>query len=326
MPSEARIIALRPSDDLATLFDRFASRYPSQDAGMNRARMLAHLFDHAGVDDPRHLTSSHAAAWITAARANNSVRQRLSLVRVFYRWAIANGHADRNPADDLTHVTKSYPTIYGKRQHQNPARFLTYEEAYGHLIDACRDGTWHGSRDQLAIRLGLLGLRVHEIRQLSWGDLLPSGRLEWIGKGNKPRTASPGPVLLELLDRWRRQYQRQLHRPLRPTDPIICGCAPGNPATPNAVRWGQRITQNGTIRSLVVKRAEMAGLGHVATHDLRRTAASILHAAKTADGGHLYDLLDIQQVLDHSDPATTMRSYLAPMNTATKDRAGHTLD
>ncbi|MGH9114740.1 MAG: site-specific integrase [Acidimicrobiales bacterium] len=36
-----------------------------------------------------------------------------------------------------------------------------------------------------------------------------------------------------------------------------------------------------------------------------------LHAARASDGGHLFDLLDIQQMLDQADPATTQRSYIA---------------
>jgi integrase len=64
----------------------------------------------------------------------------------------------------------------------------------------------------------------------------------------------------------------------------------------------------------------------VAPHDLRRSAASILHHSTTADGAHRFDLLDIQRVLGHADPATTMRSYLEPMDVETTDRASRILD
>jgi hypothetical protein len=37
-------------------------------------------------------------------------------------------------------------------------------------------------------------------------------------------------------------------------------------------------------------------------------------------------LLDIQRVLDHDDPATTMRSYLNPMDATAKRRAALFLD
>jgi len=38
------------------------------------------------------------------------------------------------------------------------------------------------------------------------------------------------------------------------------------------------------------------------------------------------NLLDIQKVLGHADPATTMRSYLDPMDTKVIDRAAGVLD
>ena len=69
-----------------------------------------------------------------------------------------------------------------------------------------------------------------------------------------------------------------------------------------------------------------AGLGHVAPHDLRRSAAGILHTTTDANGAHHFDLLDIQKVLGHSDPVTTMRSYHHPMDTAVYERAATVLD
>lgn len=314
----------RPS--LADLIDEFAHRYPSPAGRRNRVRLLTSLFAQLGTDDPARVTPAALTAWITDARANNTVRQRLSVCRVFWRWLVANGHATLNPVDDLSHLTRAYPTIYGKRQHKNPARFLTYEEAYVRLIGACQDGTWQGSRDQLAIRLGLLGMRVSEIRNLTWGALTPTGELQWIGKNRKARSANPGPVMLDLLDRWHRKYERELGRPVAPDDPIIVRCKPGDHRSVRPLVFPEPIKHSSTINDLLARRAAAAGLGHIAPHDLRRSTAHILHTTKTADGGHLYDLLDIQRVLDHSDPATTMRSYLMPMEQDTKRRAGQTLD
>jgi integrase len=76
----------------------------------------------------------------------------------------------------------------------------------------------------------------------------------------------------------------------------------------------------------VTRRARAAGLGHVAPHDLRRSAAAILHRATTDDGAHHFELLDIQRVLGHADPATTMRSYLEPLDTAVLEKASQYLD
>jgi len=80
------------------------------------------------------------------------------------------------------------------------------------------------------------------------------------------------------------------------------------------------------VYDIVARRARTAGLGAVSPHDLRRSAAGILHHALAPDGGHCFDLLDIQKVLGHADPVTTMRSYLDPMDTGVHDRAATVLD
>ena len=61
-------------------------------------------------------------------------------------------------------------------------------------------------------------------------------------------------------------------------------------------------------------------------HDLRRTAAGILHRSVSEDGAHHFDLLDIQKVLGHANPATTMRSYIDPLDTGVIRRAAAVLD
>jgi hypothetical protein len=44
------------------------------------------------------------------------------------------------------------------------------------------------------------------------------------------------------------------------------------------------------------------------------------------DGARFFDLLDIQKVLGHANPAPTMRSYIDPIETGVLDRAAKTLD
>jgi integrase len=80
------------------------------------------------------------------------------------------------------------------------------------------------------------------------------------------------------------------------------------------------------VRQIVARRDQRAGLGHVAPHDLRRTAAGFLRRSVGPDRSHHFDLLDIQKVLGHSDPATTMRSYLDPLDTGVLGRAAGVLD
>src|SRR5581483_4389203 len=141
---------------------------------------------------------------------------------------------------------------------------------------------------------------------------------------SRARTIVPGTQLLAALDDYLTRCATALARPLRNTDPLICRQKPGPGA--GHLSWGNRIAQTCTIRGIVLQRANAADLGHLSPHDLRRTAAGILHRATTDDGAHHFDLLDIQKVLDHTDPATTMRSYLDPMDRGVKARAATFLD
>ena len=59
----------------------------------------------------------------------------------------------------------------------------------------------------------------------------------------------------------------------------------------------------------------------MAPHDLKRSAARMMHEARSADGGHLFDLLDVADVLDHSNPKVTKDCYIGPLGNANKDRA-----
>jgi hypothetical protein len=43
--------------------------------------------------------------------------------------------------------------------------------------------------------------------------------------------------------------------------------------------------------------------------------------ARSADGGHLFDLLEIADVLDQSNPKVTKDCYVGPLDHAAKERA-----
>jgi integrase len=259
--------------------------------------------------------------------ANNTVRNRLACVRTFLRWCADQGiPVPRLSPDDVALITTGHPHTYGRAQARNKARFLTHDQAFGQLIGACSDGTWIGSRDQLLIRLGLLGIRAHELIGLRWGDLGPDGVLRWTGKKNVPRSANLGPTLVDLLARWERRYAAALDRPVTASDPILCKARPGNWTQPRDLLWGQPITSTRTVWQVVTDRAATAGLGHVAPHDLRRSAAAIMHTARGSDGGHLFDLEDITKVLDQVNPITTRRSYLDHLDRRAKTNAAAVLD
>jgi integrase len=301
---------------LVDLLTEWSQRYPNVNTRKQYYDYVDKLFIFVGTTNPEAITEAHVAQWSTAGNpANNSVRARLMAARAFLTWCPRNGYQVRDL--DLAHVRSAHPRTYGKAQAPFPARFLSKEELRS-LIAACQDGTWQGSKDQLIVRLGTHSLRLSEIANLRWRDV-NGNQLKWIGKGNKPRTVTASPTLTDQLAKWKR-YLATLgpvlddHPVLPATRPSGHGFYPGKP------------TPTRTIRDRIAIRADLAGLGHVAVHDLRRTCASILHSARTPDGGHLFDLRDVQHVMGHASPETTDRSYLSQLDRDNLDRAAEQLD
>ena len=160
---------------------------------------------------------------------------------------------------------------------------------------------------------------------MRWGNLSPDGTLSWTGKARRPRTVRLGPTFAERLARWRRAYETGLGRTVGPDDPILCPMNTANQyATARRPAWGRPLGQD-AYRRLLQRRADTAGLGHLAPHDLRRTTANLLNTARSADGGHLFDVADIQKVLGHAQIGTTQH-YLNVLDTAAIDRAAPVLD
>ena len=327
---QAEIIALRPdqADESEPVLNAFLTRYANPQTRRNHAAQLRKMIQAVAVPLDQ-ITETHLIPWITEPQANNTVRYRLSLCRTFFRWTTRQQATQADPTLDLDYLTKQYPKTYGKRQHKHPARFLTKDEAT-RLIGACRDGTDAGLRDEVGIGLGLSGMRVAEILALTWNNVTDS-QLSWMGKGRRTRQMTASRSLVAALQEWRTRWTAATGTPPAPSDTILRQLRPGGDSFTNEhrvqpVNWSEPVRSRATFTELLWHRAALADLGYLAPHDLRRSAAAILHNAKGADGGHLFDLLDIQQVLGHADPATTQRSYLEPISTDTIDRAADYLD
>jgi integrase len=303
----------------------FLDRYDNRNTRDDYARTLTRLFADSGRQHPRELTETDLLRFCTAGNpANNTVYQRASQVRTFLRWCHRTGAIDTNPAELLTDRTsplRSYRRTYGKVQDTNPGHWLTRDQAYGQLIAACQDGTLVGRRDEIMLRLGLAGMRRAELTRLTLRDASRLPVVTWTGKGHKPRKITAGRALVAAIDTYLGHYDDPA-----PHKPLLCRRQQGNSrATPNVLLWGQPISVS-SVYSTVRNRAQLAQLGQLAPHDLRRTAAGILHNATDDSGAHHFDLLDIQQVLGHSDPAVTMKCYLNPMATDVLDRAADWID
>jgi integrase len=328
----AEVVPLRTrATELADIIDSFLTRYTTKQSRQTGAKDLRSLFAATGASHPNELTEAAVLAWCQGPGtfANNTVRGRMSAARTFLRWCKKHNLADLDMEEEFAVLRKSFPATYGKKQGYKPARWLSKDEAFGPLITACQDNTWLGSRDQLVIRLGLLGLRCEEIITATWGWLQPDGTLLVAGKGHRIRHVHPGTTLTGLLKKWRRKYENEIGRPVNSDDPLICRAKAGRMKSGEHAKdllWGAPIQTGWTVRYILHLRSELAELGHVAPHDLRRTAAGILHKERTADGAHRFDLRDIQRVLGHARADTTERVYLSDLDRDAQERAATILD
>jgi integrase len=313
------------------LIDEFVSRYGNRNTRRQYVTELGDLFARSRRDHPRLLTEADVLAWAGQHHlANNTKRNRLSRVCTFLRWCVCKGEADFALIAALTsrdNPSRRTPRLYGKVQAKSPARWLNYDEAFGRLLASCQDNTAPGIRDALVLRLGLAGLRTAEIIRLRLGDLHLDDHpptIAWIGKASRSRRIVPGAQLLDLLRRYLASYVDNLRRALQPSDPLVCREKPGAGRRhfPGAIASRRRAASAVSCSYAPLRPAWAIS----ARTTYVRTAAGILHHAVDEHGAHHFDLLDIQKVLDHADPATTMRSYLDPMDTTVKERAANYLD
>jgi integrase len=321
-----RLSRLGDTGDLTQVLDQFCRRYSNPKTADDYRRTLSALFRFAAVRHPAELTEADLLVWCpSGAVANNTVYNRATKASTFLRWCYRSGITPTNVAEHLRDADsplRTFRRTYGKVQAQNPGRWLTRSDAYDRLVAHSQECTLTGLRDELVLRLGLTGLRAAEIAGLTVSSVADLPAITWTGKGHKPRKATAGASLSEAICRYLDAYADP-----QPSDPLIVRQVLGSRrhGGPGRLHW-HRPLRTRAVFDIVRNHAAAAGLGHVAPHDLRRTAAGILHTVTTDDGAHHFDLLDIQRVLGHADPATTMRSYLEPMDTDVIDRAAAFLD
>lgn len=249
-----------------------------------------HLVDFLTTDGTGHDTR----------RAPSTLDRQRTVLRVFWRWASREGYVKADPSDGLEHL--HFGT--GERR---PGRWLTREEARS-LLDACEHDD-QGQRDRTLMLTALLtGLRRSELANLTWRDLdLSQRRVSVKGKAGKLATIGLPEQARNALTMWREVVaSRQRRKAPGPDQPVFAtGRKHGglNNSTEDYVfDWNRSLTP-WSVRRIIARRAEEAGIGVVATHDLRRSFAGFLDEDGT-------DLKGIQAALRHSSPEVTARCYL----------------
>lgn len=324
--THAAVLSITGGPAWAAVVARFCAEYPNTTTAGHHRRVLSQLFNENGWDHPHELDGPAIVAWCTwptarGPRANNSVRERIALVRTFLAYCHEQGIPAPELSKPLRRLQASHPQVLGKTQANHSANRLTDAELQ-RLYAACSDTTWIGSRDQLALRLLALGLRAEEALSLTWHNVHEDGTIHCIGKGGKTREVIPGPTLVKMLARWRRYYQQHGLRTTGAT-PILCTFNnQGRPHNPtNGLRYRQLV-------KIVTDRAALAGLSHVAPHTLRRSLARIMWETVDNAGRHTYQLSEIADALGHSMHSlyVTQGSYIGPLDNRARKAAGRLTD
>jgi integrase len=257
--------------DGATVDALFADFQQSRSLSQRTREHERHLFS-------RHLAPLHArrAQDVTAAelaRLVRALRERYSpwtavavwrIIRGTFALAVRRGVLTRSPADGLA------PTEIPRKTNARSVEVLD-AETVARLVSAATSERW---RAALALA-GFAGLRLGEIRALTWADvdldagalavhrsMLPDGTVKAPKTDAGHRTAPIVPALRRLLVAWR---LRSPHT--RPGDPVVCTADGG-------------AVQERNIRRALDDAKTAAGLteteGRLSMHSLRHSWASAL--------------------------------------------------
>lgn len=207
--------------------------------------------------------------------ARSSIARKLSSLRSFFRFLVAEGVCSENPLQHLA-TPKQEKLLPG---------FLYQAECFG-LLDAPDDSEL-GKRDRAILELlYATGIRVSELVGLDLYDIdFGQGYVRVFGKGAKERIVPVGRTACVAVTGY-----------LTESRPRLAQASSGRALFLN--RLGGRLTDR-SVRRLVDKYVDMAAIQqHVSPHTLRHTFATHL-----LDNGA--DLRSVQELLGHASVSTT---------------------
>ena len=211
-----------------------------------------------------------------AGLRGSSIARRLSTLRNFYRFLLAEGRVERDPTENLT----------APRQWLALPKYLNREEIEK-LVVTPDPAKATGLRDRAMLELlYATGLRVSELCSMRIADLHRElGVLRTLGKGNKQRMVPFGRSALRAIEDYLQRGRGSLLRG-RPS-PYLFITARGGPMTRQGF-W-----------KLIVQHGKSIGIFRRLTpHVIRHSFATHL-----LEGGA--DLRSVQIMLGHADISTT---------------------
>jgi len=148
-----------------------------------RARIVRRYLDD--IADPFGIDAAGVERWATGQGwSSSTVRDSISHLRAFYRWAIRSGLTDRDPttAIERPRVTRRLP---------RPARDVAIAVATSTATPELRA--------MLALMAGA-GLRCCEVAGLRWVDVdMIAGTVHVVGKGGRERVLEVAPAIRRAL-------------------------------------------------------------------------------------------------------------------------------
>ena len=244
----------------------------------------------AGVDalHPDYRQLRRYLAELDAARyEHTTVGRRLSALRSFFDWLVAEGVLEDNPAALLQSPKRSkrLPGVVHPEEMERLLSVYGPQDAEGRA----REQTPLDLRNQALLELLYAsGARISEACGLGLHDLdLAQGQVRLFGKGAKERIVPVYPAAVEALRRYLDAGRAALLSPKADAQDAVFLSARGRPLSPDAARG-------------VFKRAvRAAGLPEdLSPHAMRHSFATDL-----LEGGA--DLRSVQELLGHSSLSTT---------------------
>lgn len=224
---------------------------------------------------------AHVAQMSESGLARTSIARMVVAVRNLYRFAVAGGYTEANPAAE----------VQPPKAPMRLPKALSIGEVQA-LLDAPDRTTAEGTRDAALLELLYgTGARISEIVALDVDEVTrvlsdPDAGLRLIGKGDKERIVPLGSYARDALDAWLVRGRPELSGRGRPTPALLLNQRGGRLSRQSA--WA------------VLQRAvSRAGLTvEVSPHTLRHSYATHL-----LDGGA--DVRVVQELLGHASVATT---------------------
>lgn len=242
-------------------------------------RLFAEWVARAGVDSPadvhRTLVRRYVASLSTREFARRSIARKAAALRRYFGWAVAEGLVADDPTIGL-HVRAGdgrLPRVLDRRELQ-------------HLLDGPSpedEPIWRRHRDDAVLEILYgSGVRVSELCSLELHQVRPDERLLVVwGKGAKERRVPLGDPAVDAIQAW-----LAIRHEVVPAEAgqVVFTNERGKPLTPR------------DVRRILDRRSPTP----THPHALRHTFATHL-----LDGGA--DLRSVQELLGHSDVATTQR-------------------